>query len=87
MMPLSTKQALGSCGLFGQFKKERRALYEQLKASSMSRAEKKAAMDKINIEGLSIFSSVLIEEKYQFWVSISTIDMSDNIKSVQSDWL
>ena len=66
MMPLSTKQAPGSCGLLSQFKKERRALYEQLKASSMSRAEKKAAMDKINMKGLSIFSSVLLKGKYRF---------------------
>ena len=50
-MPSGTKQAPGSRGFLGHLKKERRALYEQLKASSMSRAEKKAAMDKINREG------------------------------------
>ncbi|MCJ1232980.1 hypothetical protein MMC14_000934 [Varicellaria rhodocarpa] len=57
-----TKQAPGSRGLLGHSKKERRTLHEQLKASSMSRAEKKTAMDKINRESRDAQLKELPEE-------------------------
>ena len=61
-MPSVTKQAPGSRGLLGHSKKERRTLHEQLKASSMSRAEKKTAMDKINRESRDAQLKELPEE-------------------------